>query len=182
MFLERAQAGRRLPRVEDHRARARHAFDVAAGQRRDPRQPLHEVQRDALGNQDRTRRSRNVRRDGSGAHARAVFCVPDPDQVRVDRGENGARDAEPGERTVGLDEQHGIGARAFVDAGERRDVAAADVLGERLRDERPGDPFEVQRSFLLRRGGTRLLPRGFARRTGSSPGTTSGPSFTVRGA
>ena len=58
VLLERAPAGRRLPRVEDLRLRALHRVDVARRERRDARQALHEVQRDALGRQQRRARDR----------------------------------------------------------------------------------------------------------------------------
>jgi hypothetical protein len=52
VLLERPPAGRGLARVDDVGAGAAHRFDVAAGERGDARQPLHEVQRRPLGFQD----------------------------------------------------------------------------------------------------------------------------------
>ena len=56
-LLERAQPRRRLARVEDPRAGALDLADRARGRGRDARQAAEEVQRRALGGQDRPRRA-----------------------------------------------------------------------------------------------------------------------------
>ena len=57
-LLERAQARRRLARVEDLRAGALDRAHARRGQRRDARQPPEEVQRRALGGEQRARAAR----------------------------------------------------------------------------------------------------------------------------
>src|SRR5919108_398603 len=53
LLLELAQAGGRLPRVEDLRPRSIHRPDEARGERRHTRQPAKEVQRHPLAGEDR---------------------------------------------------------------------------------------------------------------------------------
>ena len=60
-LLQRAQARRRLARVEDRRAGAGDGVDVPARQRRDTGQPPEQVQRGALAGQQRARSRRRAR-------------------------------------------------------------------------------------------------------------------------
>ena len=66
VLLELAEAGSRLARVEDRRARALDRVDVAARERRDPGETTEEVERDALAGQDRALRAREIRATTAG--------------------------------------------------------------------------------------------------------------------
>ena len=85
--LERPQARRRLAGVGDARAGVRDLGDVARGERRDARHPLHEVEADALGRQHRARGTRD---DGEHGALLEPLAVLD-DQLDVD-----ARDRSAG--------------------------------------------------------------------------------------
>ncbi len=71
VLLERAQAGRRLARVEDRRAGALDRVDVAARQRRDAAEAAEQVERSALAGEHGARRP-STARAAPGRRAGAV--------------------------------------------------------------------------------------------------------------
>ena len=73
VLLERAQAGRRLARVEDARGRALGQLDEAARERGDPAQAADEVERDALAGEDRPRRAFDDGEDGGNVGDRGAL-------------------------------------------------------------------------------------------------------------
>ena len=94
IFVELAQPGNGLARVEQHRAGTLDRIDIAAGQGGDPREVLERVERRALGGEHRTGIA------GKAHQRRAVlraFAVVDQQlelDVRIEGSEEGRRDLE----------------------------------------------------------------------------------------
>ena len=93
--LEDAEAGRRLPRVEEDRFRPAERLDVIAGQRRDSREALHEVERRPLGGEDGDGGPLDPGENGSLRHARPVGHEEIDGGGRVEKGEEAGEEGRP---------------------------------------------------------------------------------------
>ena len=100
VLLERAQQRRRLARVEDDDAPAG-GIDELPRQRGDAGEPLQEVERRALGRQQRRRVARDTRRRRCPARHALAVAVPDRDgDARIELAERLAGDVEAGEHAA----------------------------------------------------------------------------------
>ena len=133
-LLERAQAGRRLARVEDLRAGAAHGGDERGGAGGDARQALQEVQRRALGREDRRGRRAHAQHHVARGYDLAIVDRP---QFRLGRER---RERGPGRRRTGDDTRclgHDVRTASprRIDRHPRGDVSVvAEVLAQRALD------------------------------------------------
>ena len=133
-LLERAQARRRLARVQDRRAGALHGLDVAPRERGDARHAREQVERSALARQhgargslDRRDRDRRVRDLGAFGDKRGDA------HVRVERGVDRDDRVEPADHAGLLHEQARATAQTLVEQALARAIAGvAEILGERV--------------------------------------------------
>ena len=132
MLLERAQAGRRLARVEDRGAGALDGVDVAARERGDAGEASPR-KLSATRSPVRTARSgpATLATAVGAVDARALLDEGLEVQVAIERAEDGLGDLEPADDAGLLHEELRGAARVRVDRRVGRDVARADVLGER---------------------------------------------------
>ena len=135
VLLRQAQAGQRLARVEDARARAFDRIDETARRGRDARQQLQEVQR-------RCARRSAARAPGRASSTTGVFgrhpvalrdtatrTSIDGSTRRITASNHGAPHSTASSRTVMRAVRRGVGGNETAGL-----VAAADVLGQRVRD------------------------------------------------
>ena len=97
-LVEVAEPGRRLPRVEEHGwvRRLRHP----PRRRRDPAHPLHQVQGQPLGDEDRPGPALDGPEHGPGLEHVAVGRRPHDVQVWVDGFKDALGDRQPGDDAV----------------------------------------------------------------------------------
>ena len=135
VLLERAQARRRLARVEHGHASALDGVDVAPRERRDAGQPAEEVERDTLAGEDRTLRARRRGRRRQAPRLR--------------------RRPRRTPRTGSRDRARGRSASATTQPADD-----ARLLHEQRRPSRRHPPGPLPRSSRRRRRCPRRAPRG----------------------
>ncbi len=129
ILFEHAQRRRRLSRVEDRDASACR-FDELPRSRRDPRQPLQEIEGGALRDKQRPRGTDDFGRFLAGSTARAVLLARGPLAFRIDLTKYLGRDLDAGKHAVGLHEENTARARVGGDRRAGRHIARADVFFE----------------------------------------------------
>ncbi len=133
--LERPQAGRRLAGVENRGARPLDRLDVPRGQRRDAREAAEKVERSPLAGQDRARRAVEP---GDGRCALEPLALLDERldrDVPVEGAEDALGDGNAADDAGLLHEELAAAAGPGRDDAVGREVAVADVLGERCLDD-----------------------------------------------
>ena len=97
IFLQRAQARRRLARADDLRLVPATACDEARGRGGDAAEMAEKIQRDALGRQDAARRAGDVAMRSPGATAAPSVRSTRKRDARIDQLEGEPREIEPGD-------------------------------------------------------------------------------------
>ena len=169
VFLDRAQAGKRLADVDDARLRATHGLDDLGRGRGDAAHVADEVERDALG-REQAARGTLERRDHVAR--RDMGTVPSDDRGGdrgVDEAEGHEREVEAGDDAGLAHGERDLGAHVARYDRVRGEVAgAAEILEQRCADDRLDEDGgkRGERHFKLRRGdggGLRLRDRGETR-------------------
>ena len=134
-FSSVRRPGRRLARVEDPCAGAVDRLDAAGRHRRHAGQPLQEVQRGALGGQDRARRP--LERAAPARRSRHAPRSTSRSQrdVRVQRPERLLGELEPEHHARRLLRDQRLRPRRRGNGRRRGHVAVADILGQRAGDD-----------------------------------------------
>ena len=134
VFLQRAKAGRGLPRAADAGLGLARRAHISGGRGGDAGQVLHEIERHALARQHRSRIAVDVHQHGPGFDCRAVAHDRNDLDIRSKPAEAGGRKRQPGDGAGLPRHHHGPARRAGRNGRNRGDVAgAAEVLGERSR-------------------------------------------------
>jgi hypothetical protein len=133
LLLELAEPGRGLAGVEDARAGALDRAHVPGGERRDAREPAQEVQRHTLGREDRRGRPGDLS-DGTLLTPLSLRAMRDEDELGIHVLKDTLRDAHARDhaRLLLIDPRACL--RPLRHHGARRQVALADILGERALD------------------------------------------------
>ena len=139
VFLERTERRRGLARVEDG-DRAAGRVDETARQRGDAGEPLDEVQGGALRGQHRGGLAAQLRDDGARLAAIAVLVLALEGAAGIELQEGLRRDLQPRDDTRRLHDDDAAGAELRRNGCLGRDVAPAEILGERAPDD-----FAIQR-------------------------------------
>jgi hypothetical protein len=132
VFLRQPQPGYGLAGVEDLRAGAAHRVGVACGHGGGAAQGLQEIQRGALGADQRTAASGERGDHGAFGDAVAFGDAPVDTHAGIERTMAGVEPRTPADHRVFLAQQ--IGDVGAVGQQRRSDVAAADVFDQRRRD------------------------------------------------
>ncbi len=136
VFLEEAQAGDGLARVEQDRAGAGDAVDIGARQRGDAREMLDGVERRTLGGEQGARLAGKAHQVGAGGDAVALRHQRLDRGIGIERDEKGLGDPQPGDGDRVAAVHHARKARVRRDHRGRGYVARrAEILGERGGDE-----------------------------------------------
>ena len=196
VLLQRAEARGRLAGVPDPGVRAGERVDPAGGGGRDAREVAEEVQRGALGGEQRRHRAVHREQYVVPGDPVAVGGLPLHLHGRTDHvPEDHLGDREPGDHPVGAGDQVRPGLLRRVEGGGAGDVLARQVLGDGVH-HRGEHPVRVQAGGgqLGVQGGRQGGGRGHARapvRTGcegevGDPGVRgsrrrAGPSARRRG-
>jgi hypothetical protein len=129
LLLERTQAGHRLPGVENLHPGFLDGAHVARGERRHSGQVAEEVERHALGRDDRRGRARYLRHHTRLA-PEPLRTVHHEHQLRIDALEDRLRHPQPGDHARRLLGDPRPRLRALGHDGPGGEIALADVLGE----------------------------------------------------
>ncbi len=130
-LLQRAQTRRRLACVCDARAGARHRVGELARERGHSAQSLEEVQRDAFSTEQTARGAVNFAQMIARREALTVGEKIAQLRTGVVLPEALSHHRAASHHTVLLGQQHAVGPNVRWDSEQAREVAAADVLGQR---------------------------------------------------
>src|SRR5690606_5724135 len=129
VLLDGPQRGRRLAGVEDRDAPGSRVH-VPACECGNAAEALHEVERGALGDQQRRRAAVHLGHQGAGVAEIAILPVASHDDSGIELEERFLGDVQPRHDATLLREQPAAGALLLVHRRPRRDVAPAPVLGQ----------------------------------------------------
>ena len=132
--FEFAKSGSRLARVEDDGFRAGHGIDEAAGQRGYPAEALEEVEGGAFGGEQCTGRAGDGEDDVARRDGIAVVFQDFDFECGINQAEDFAGRVGAGENRIFFGDDAGVRAVIGRDKALGRDVAGAEVLGERTTD------------------------------------------------
>ncbi|MDR6137000.1 hypothetical protein QE438_000304 [Pseudoxanthomonas sp. SORGH_AS 997] len=113
VLLRQAQARDRLARIQDARAGAAHGRDEGRGDRGRAAQGLQEVERGALGADQRARAPAQGGQHGAGGHALAFGHAPVDGDLRIELAMAGVEPRSPADHRLLLAQQIGdiVGVR-----------------------------------------------------------------------
>ncbi len=113
----------------------RGGIDELRGQRGDAAQPLQEIERGALGLEQRMRVAAHVRDDFARLDARAIAPSHLEHRLRIELAKRFGGDVDAGDDEIGFRDDRAARAGALRDRRGAGRVAAAAILGERLANQ-----------------------------------------------
>ncbi len=146
-LFQQPQAGRGFPGVQDAGGRAAHRIDKARRHGRHAAQPLEEIQGDALAGEQRPGRAAHLRHDLVRGRPFAVLLVDLESVHPAAHFVNQRQQLHSRQHQVLPRQEPAAGLLLRRDAGQRGQVARADVLGQSAADQ-----FPRVRPFGLRHG------------------------------
>ena len=138
VFLEHPEPRRRLSRIDYTSVRALDRLDILTRQGRDARQTLQKIERCALADEQRTRRTGDLGDLVAGTAPLAVLpadCKRRHSALVGHLSKHFGRDVKTCNHAVGFGDEHAARPGIGLDRRARRQVAAADVLLERPPDD-----------------------------------------------
>jgi hypothetical protein len=135
VFLEEAQAGGRLARVEDLGFGPCYGVDETTRGRGDSREPLEEVESGPLALEQGDRRPLDARKDVGFAESRPVLDLLGDFDSRVDFLEDAAGDRQTGQDSVFFGQENGFGTGVSRDDAFRGDVPLGHIFAQRRVDD-----------------------------------------------